>query len=160
MKIRALRDGDRELVAGWIEGDSHHAGSVKAEFFTQEQPGLTQFVVVDERGDPVLFVALEKIVRGHIQFNPGARAAANVKGLRWLAGLLKTGLAKLGVREFVTDSRSAPLISFLERYLGMRKLVADYSATIAPDLAVGNRDIEPSGHRVIEEQERMGKAEA
>lgn len=141
MRIRAVTVADRELVQSWIEADTDHVGKTTPEFFTEARAGVTLFALVDVRGDPVIFVALEKMVRGHIQFDPAASRGANVKALLWLGGFLKTALGKLGVREFITDSHSRDLIGFLERGLGMRKLGADYSARIP---AVGEKTIQDS----------------
>lgn len=151
MKIRATTKDDTELVQEWIDADPEHRGRGVAEFFTEARPGATQFAVLDDVGSPVFFVTLEKVVRGHIQFNPEAAKGKNVKALLWLGGFLRKGLAKLGATEFITESRCGPLIGFLEKGLGMRRMVADYSTAIQRD-----RASEPLGRRTIEEP----KAEA
>jgi len=140
MRIRATKKEDRALVQEWMEADPEHRARGEASLFVEPGAGLTQFAVIDDLGQPVFFVTLEKTTRGHIQFCPEAAKGRNLKGLLWLGGFLRRALPKVGVREFVTESRYAPLIAALERGLGMRRLVADYSAAIRGEQGAGNRE--------------------
>ena len=130
MTIRPTSQEDAKLIQAWIDRDPDHADKTDAEFFAVPRPEATHFTVLDGHENPLFFVTLEKTVRGHIQFNPWDPRLRTAKGLMFLGGFLRTALRKLNVAEFITESRHAPLVGFLERALGLHKLVADYGAAV------------------------------
>lgn len=130
MKIRAIESGDVNIVQKWIDSDPEHCGRADAKLFTEKADGLTKFAVLDSNERPVFFVTLEKVVRGHIQFNPAETKGRNARAILWLRGFLKYNLRKLNIREFITESTYRPLIAFLERGIGMSKTNADYSVRV------------------------------
>lgn len=119
--VRPLAEGDRPYLDFLIEQDEYHQGRMTADFFLKREQGEDAWALEDEHGQIVFYFKTTTAVRLAIQFRPSSspadrlrNAAAMMKGLRWIEGVLRSN----GFREMVTDTEGPELRDFLKRRLG------------------------------------------
>lgn len=119
--VRPLTEQDRPYLDSLIEQDQYHAGRMDADFFLKREMGEDAWALEDEHGQIVFYFKTTTAVRLAIQFRPSTKpgdrlrnAAAMMRGLRWIEGVLKSN----GFREIVTDTEGPELRNFLKRRLG------------------------------------------
>lgn len=124
--VRPIAETDREAIGVAIAADPDHAGKVEPDFFIKAARGAESFAIGHKDGNVIMYVRCENVMRLHIQFVDGERAAAAlVMGLEWL----KSKARERGFRELVYDSVTKKLIHFFER-LGFHAHRREYSAQI------------------------------
>lgn len=125
--IRPIKPEDRETITNWIADDPDHRGRVDAEFFYAP---ATESLVIEKRGEPVLFYRLSRSLRVDIQFRYDRRletAAGLVEGCN---DLKRRGPAG-GFSELIFDSKYEPLMRFATRRLGFWKSPNEFRCRLA-----------------------------
>lgn len=119
MKIRLLTLQDKELFEKWLDKDELHK-SLGITWNDLGEWGTTSYVVLDDDGEPLIFVRTHAAVRVAMQFNPDrpyktAKVAKEV--VEWLqnqaryrgakeviirpGGKAKSFAERLGFKEFI-----------------------------------------------------------
>ena len=123
IKLRPVEESDRPLLEEFIKHDPFHVNG-DADFFF-EHPDLT--VAAEDENGVVMFIRLEKIIRGHIQF--GTDRDRIRESLPEILGMLITHVKSGGYVEAICESVSTSLIKFLEKF-GFHKAENEYSARL------------------------------
>ena len=141
--VRPLTEGDRPYLNSLISADPYHVGRMDADFFLKRERGEDAWALEDEHGQIVFYFKTTVSARLAIQFRPSPspadrlrNAAAMMKGLRWIEGILKSN----GFREIVTDTEGPELREFLKRRLGF----AEASVLARPLKSMGQELETPS----------------
>ena len=123
IKLRQVTEEDRPLIESFIKLDPYHEGG-SADFF-YENPDMT--VAAEDENGVVMFIRLERAIRGHIQFGPDRDRIR--ESLPEILGMLITHVKSGGYVEAIFESVSASLIKFLEKF-GFRKAENEFSARL------------------------------
>ena len=129
--VRPLAEGDRPYLDFLIEQDEYHQGRMTADFFLKREQGEDAWALEDEHGQIVFYFKTTTAVRLAIQFRPSSspadrlrNAAAMMKGLRWIEGVLRSN----GFREMVTRHGRARTAVFPETSPWLRGRAATHAS--------------------------------
>lgn len=120
--LRLTGEQDAELAREWTKADPEHDGRFPATFWLEKNPS-TDGMVLEEDGNPVLFVRIERIARIHVQFPPIPTRRDRVRVLKAVNAGLQWMITRLGVLGFcgmVFSSRIPGLKDYFEKRFGFR----------------------------------------
>lgn len=121
LKLRAVRESDRPLIAKWMAADEYHKLTPPDLFFDEN----TETMVFEDENGPILFVNLSRALRAFVQFAPGQEERTRV-ALPEAFAFVKGEARKTFFRELIFESVSMPLIAFCKKRLGFRASPNEY----------------------------------
>ena len=99
MKVRLLTKQDRPLFEKWLEKDELHK-SLGITWDDLGEWGTTSYVVLDDDGEPLIFVRIYTAMRVAMQFNPN-RPYATAKIAEVVVQWLQSCAAEKGAKEVI-----------------------------------------------------------
>lgn len=116
MRLRALTEDDKPILASWTASDSDHRYLAPDWIYRVEK--AERWMIEDK--EPRLAFRVQRALRVDIQFNEDdtvKTAKALISGFDWLLERAQ----KAGFTEVIFESKSQPLIRFCEKRFGFRK---------------------------------------